>query len=78
MNWFRKVKDRRAEDRVAMEKSKALLHETVRTTPEVNERHRQALEQLSEATYQAGQLADTDRQNHYSESLTYAFRGRTA
>lgn len=37
-----------------------------------------ALEQLAHAGEQARRLHGADRRNHYSESLTHAFRGETA
>jgi hypothetical protein len=40
--------------------------------------HEVALARLAEATEQADRLANMNHRNHYSESLTHAFRGRTA
>lgn len=40
--------------------------------------HEIALARLQQATEQANKLSGMDRRNHYSESLTHAFRGRTA
>ena len=40
--------------------------------------HELALARLAEATEQAKRLATMNTRNHYSESLTHAFRGRTA
>lgn len=40
--------------------------------------HEHALARLAEATEQADTLSGMNNRNHYSESLTYAFRGRTA
>lgn len=78
MKWLDKIRERREEHQAATENSRALLQEALRTDPEVDALHRQALERLGEATTQARTLQATDRQNHYSESLTHAFRGRTA
>lgn len=39
--------------------------------------HLAALAALATAAEQASTLADMDIRNHYSESMTYAFRGRT-
>jgi len=78
MNFFRRIKELRAEDRVAIENSQALLEEAVRTDPHVEEMHRLAQEKLREAEEQARRLQAADHRNHYSESLTHAFRGRTA
>lgn len=40
--------------------------------------HEVALARLEQATRQAETLSGMDSRNHYSESLTHAFRGRTA
>lgn len=40
--------------------------------------HQEALVALEAADVQAQKLADMDVRNHYSESMTYAFRGKTA
>jgi hypothetical protein len=40
--------------------------------------HQIALARLAQATAQADTLTGMDKRNHYSESLTHAFRGRTA
>jgi hypothetical protein len=37
----------------------------------------EALAALEQAEVQAAKLAGMDARNHYSESMTYAFRGRT-
>lgn len=82
MNVFKKLayifSDHRAEHQAATENSRALLQEALRSAPEVDEARREALAKLCTVTEQAKTLKDTDRQNHYSESLTHAFRGRTA
>lgn len=78
MSWFDKLRQRRQDHEAATENSRKLLHEALRTDPEVDELHREALVRLGQATEMARTLKATDRQNHYSESLTLAFRGRTA
>lgn len=72
------LQQRRAEDTAAIENSKALVEEMDRTDPEVDQLHRVALERLEESTQQAQRLKAADRRNHYSESLTHAFRGSAA
>lgn len=78
MSWFRKVRERREADRLAEAKSKAMTAELIATEPELEERHFAALRGLKQATEQAKKLRATDTQNHYSESLTHAFRGNPA
>lgn len=78
MKFFKKLRALSESHRVAAENSQETLAETIRTDPEVDREHAVALAQLCQATEQAKQLRSTDRQNHYSESLTQAFRGRTA
>lgn len=78
MSWFRSIRERRELDREATERSKALLEEMVATEPELAQRHDAALEGLIQATEQARKLQAANIRNHYSESLTYAFRGKTA
>jgi hypothetical protein len=45
---------------------------------DADHRHHEALEKLQAATALAEKLGGMDRRNHYSESLTHAFRGRPA
>jgi hypothetical protein len=45
---------------------------------EADRDHQIALSRLQQATEQADTLSGMNTRNHYSESLTYAFRGRTA
>ena len=78
MKIFKKLRDLREADRAAIKNSEALLQETIRTEPEVEKGHEVALVRHREATEQARLLKDADRRNHYSESLTKSFRGRTA
>jgi hypothetical protein len=40
--------------------------------------HQIALARLAQATEQADRLIDMNTRNHFGESLTHAFRGRTA
>jgi phosphate uptake regulator len=75
---FRKLAGLREADRAAIQNSKALLEEAHRTDPAVDAEHEEALRRLREATEQANRLKSMDKQNHYSESLTQSFRGRTA
>lgn len=75
MNWLRKIRERREADRQAIANSRALLQDMIATEPEDKQRHRQAVQGLVQATEQAKALRATDTRNHYSESLTHAFRG---
>jgi phosphate uptake regulator len=75
---FKKLAGLREADRAAIENSKALLEETHRTDPDVDREHELALKRLKEASEQARRLKAMDAKNHYSESLTKSFRGRTA
>ena len=75
MRLFKHLHARRTEDRVKTETSQALLEETNRTEPEALEMHRKAQALLAQAEEQAQRLQAADRRNHYSESLTLAFRG---
>lgn len=78
MSWFRKVRERRDADREATENSKALLEAMITSEHLVEKRHTAAVQELHKATEQAKKLRATDTQNHYSESLTHAFRGKPA
>lgn len=78
MNWFKKIRERREADKKATENSRALLEDMITTEPELAQRHSQAILQLEKATEQARRLKATDKSNHYSESLTHAFRGKPA
>jgi hypothetical protein len=75
---FKNLHLRRTEDQAKADTSQALLEETCRTEPEALEMQRQAQELLARAEEQAQRLQAADHRNHYSESLTHAFRGRTA
>lgn len=78
MSWFRKIRERRDADREAMAHSQALLEEMVVSEQEMADRHACAVMELARATEQAKKLKAMDTQNHYSESLTHAFRGKPA
>lgn len=78
MNWLKRVRERREADRRATAKSRALLEEMLATEPEDQRRHDTALRRLRQAEDQAKELQATDSRNHYSESLTHAFRGKPA
>jgi phosphate uptake regulator len=78
MKLFTKLRALRDADHAAIRNSKALAEEIIRTDPEVDEAHETALQRLEESTEQARRLKDADRRNHYSESLTHAFRGKHA
>lgn len=78
MKFFRKLREQVAENQAAEQNSQALLDELDRTEPQVDELHEIAVERLNESVQQAKRLKDADRRNHYSESLTYAMRGRMA
>lgn len=75
---FKKLAGLMEADKAAIENSEALLAEAERTDPHVDAEHEVALEQLSKAAEQARRLKAMDANNHYSESLTKAFRGRLA
>lgn len=78
MSWLKKIRERREADRRATANSRALLEDMLATEPEAAHRHHLAVQELAQATEQAKQLRDTDTRNHYSESLTHAFRGKPA
>ena len=78
MKLFKKLHVRHTEDQAKADTSQALLEETCRTEPEALEMQRRAQELLAAAEEQAKRLQAADHRNHYSESLTHAFRGRTA
>lgn len=78
MKFFKGLQRRREADRAAISNSLAVLEEMIRTDPEVDRNHEDALLRLVESSAQAQQLRSANRRNHYSESLTKAFRGRPA
>lgn len=71
MRLFRKFIELREANASAASASQAILEDADRD-------HAVALAKLEEVTAQANTLSTADRRNHYSESLTHAFRGRTA
>lgn len=76
MRLFDKIRKLGEADRAATENSRALLEDLERTESHVQAQHEVALNQKKRAEKQAIQLKAADRRNHYSESLTYAYRGR--
>lgn len=78
MKFFRKLREQVEENLAATQNSQDLLAELDRTEQDVDKLHEIARTRLDESEKQAKRLRDADRRNHYSESLTHAFRGRTA
>lgn len=78
MSWLKGVRARREADRKATQKSRELLANMLETEPAAAEKHLEACRELRRAEEQAKRLQAMDTQNHYSESLTHAFRGRPA
>lgn len=74
MKFFKRLQQNRTADHNAAKVSEALVDEVVRTDAEVDREHQIALIQLDKATKQAWRLRITDHANHYSESLSVAFR----
>lgn len=71
MRFFKRLSELRK-----VNEEKLVVNETAKI--EADRDHQLALARLAEATEQANKLTGMDRRNHYSESLTHAFRGRTA
>lgn len=71
MIFFKKLRQVRRQNEEAAE-----AH--VKVKAQIDRDHERALARLAQATEQADTLSGMDNRNHYSESLTYAFRGRTA
>lgn len=71
MSFFKRLSELRKvnEDATAVNESAAA---------EADRDHQIALARLIQAEAQAAKLSGMDKRNHYSESLTHAFRGRTA
>lgn len=71
MNLFKRLSELRKtdEDAVAVNESSKLS---------AARDHEIALARLAQATRQADTLADMNHRNHFGESLTHAFRGKTA
>lgn len=68
---FKRIRELLRESREATVQNEALLADAER-------QHMLALEQDAHAEAQALTLVGMDQRNHYSESLTHAFRRRTA
>jgi hypothetical protein len=68
--WRRLAELREANARAARENNEVLQ--------KAETDHETALAMRDVADEQAGKLKSADRRNHYSESLTQSFRGRTA
>jgi exonuclease VII small subunit len=75
LNRFRELRDINTK---ALEANRAILDEANRLGENAEQHKEVALQRLQQATEQAERLGGADRRNHYSESLTHAFRGRTA
>jgi hypothetical protein len=71
MTFWKKLAELREANTSATENTNALLKQA-------DKDHEAALDLRERVVRQAGTLARGDRRNHYSESLTKAFRGRTA
>jgi hypothetical protein len=67
---FKRIRELLTENRAAAEVNNAALEAAERE-------HQLALARDRRAEEQAMILCGMDRRNHYSESLTFAFRGRT-
>lgn len=78
MKMFNRARALRAVNAAALEVNKAVLAEASRLGEHAEQHRLAALERLEQATEQAKRLGGADRRNHYSESLTHAFRGRTS
>jgi hypothetical protein len=71
MKFLKRLSELRKENDTATAASECVLATADRD-------HQIALARLAQATEQADTLSDMNTRNHYSQSLTYAFRGRTA
>jgi len=71
MNFLRKLSELRAANASATQATEALLEQA-------DLDHITALEMRERTAGLADKLVAADRRNHYSESLTKSFRGRTA
>ena len=78
MKLFKHVRALRAANTAALEVNKAAIAEANRLGKNAEAHRQAALDRLEQATEQAKRLGGADRRNHYSESLTHAFRGRTS
>jgi hypothetical protein len=71
MKFWKRLAELRDINTNATQNTNALLEQA-------DKDHEAALDLRERVVRQAGTLARGDRRNHYSESLTKAFRGRTA
>ena len=71
MNFLKRLTELRKTDEDAVVANESAKQDAERD-------HQIALARLAQATRQADTLATMNTRNHYSESLTHAFRGRTA
>lgn len=79
MNLFKRIHALAETNREATARNQELMAHADRESEATSTQKAVALESLERATAQAAILAAGDRRNHYSESLTHAFRGgRTA
>ena len=60
------------------EANTAATESTQKVMQQADVDHENALEMDRRVTEQARRLSSADHRNHYSESLTHAFQGRTA
>lgn len=78
MKLFRRFKELLDNNTEAAQRSRQVLDQANRHGAEAEQSHEVALQRLEVATAQAARLSAADQRNHYSESLTHSFRGRTA
>lgn len=78
MKFFKALRALRDVNTAAAQTSREVLERAETSAPDIDQSHAHALKRLREATEQANQLYEANDRNHYSESLTLAFRGRTA
>lgn len=78
MKLFRKLIELRDDNKAALETSRCLARDAEKLAEDATVSLGRAILQYDQAARQADRLSDADHRNHYSESLTHAFRGRTA
>jgi hypothetical protein len=78
MKFLKTLRALREANTAAAQTSREVLEAADRSTTHIDRSHEHALMRLKQATEQADKLTEADNRNHYSESLTLAFRGRTA
>lgn len=78
MKIFARFRTASAVHSAALENSLAICAQAERLGEHAEQDQVTALQRLEQATAQAKRLIGADRRNHYSESLTHAFRGRTS